>query len=200
MPCALLLRPLVRGISRWAMLLSVTLLACKPVLAEPLPKDECTRLQEEETLLEGGGAAANLERGPDWGKVNLTSEQLKYVARLIEVREMLAFRCRTIIVKAEPSRAPPLPMAPDAAPTPDRNPMPKTASAAKSDQGAPPPPSRADEVAASVSAATPAPERKPNVTAAAAGAQAVPETAAQTKPKRKKAAKAAKKTEGSASQ
>jgi len=65
MPCALLLRPLVRGISRWAMLLSVTLLACKPVLAEPLPKDECTRLQEEETLLEGGGAAANLERGPD---------------------------------------------------------------------------------------------------------------------------------------
>lgn len=91
-------------------------------LAETLPKERCAELAAEHSLLEGGGAGANIQRGPDWAKANLTPEQIGYVRRLIEVREDLLFRCRNFELEqdaADPS-APSL--APAMAPLPVRRP------------------------------------------------------------------------------
>lgn len=93
-----------------------------PVAAEPLPSEACEALDRERDLLEGGGAGANIARGAEWGKGNLTPEQVSYVRRLIEVREQIEFRCRTFAVVREPAPPAPPPTAPDAVPSPDRRP------------------------------------------------------------------------------
>lgn len=95
-----------------------------PAVAEPLPKDQCESLAAERALLEGGGAGENIVRGPEWGKTNLTSEQIAYIRRLIAVREDLLFRCRTYEPVLE---APPPSSAPADAPVPGRKPVTKPA-------------------------------------------------------------------------
>jgi len=89
------------------------------VRGEPLPKERCAELAAELSLLEGGGAAENIQRGPEWAKANLTPEQMGYVRRLIAVREDLLFRCRNFA----PDEEAPLPSsAPATAPLPVRKP------------------------------------------------------------------------------
>jgi hypothetical protein len=62
-------------------------------LATPLDKAVCDNLKEEHGQLVLAGAKANMERGPDWAKVNLAPDRIKQIERLIDVEEMLAFRC-----------------------------------------------------------------------------------------------------------
>lgn len=104
-------------------------IASSGLQAEPLPQDKCATLVTERDLLEGGGTAANLEKGADWGRANLTAEQLNYVRRLLAVREALLFRCRSFDVV----RAPPPPsVAPESAPLPGRKPdLPKPKKSAR---------------------------------------------------------------------
>lgn len=102
--------------------------------AEPLPKERCQELAAERTLLEGGGAGDNVQRGPEWAKANLTPEQISYVRRLIEVREDLLFRCRTFELADDDS---PPSSAPAMAPLPVRKPA--APHAVKADAGVPPP-------------------------------------------------------------
>lgn len=87
-----------RAVVSVAVLFSGAIAPCSvgSALAEPLPKERCAELTAERTLLEGGGAAENLERGPEWAKANLTPEQISYVRRLIAVREDLLFRCQSV--------------------------------------------------------------------------------------------------------
>ncbi|MGD9784933.1 MAG: hypothetical protein AB7E80_12185 [Hyphomicrobiaceae bacterium] len=167
--------PSLRSGCRRALIASAPLailLALQPVaaFASPLTDTECDKLESEKSLLEGGGAQANLERGPDWAKINLTTDQVRYIERLIGVKEQLLFRCRSIVVIPEKHK---LPVSPDAAPAPERKP--ETAETAA--PGQPPPPA----------AEVPAPVRKPSasVTTAPAG-EAAPE--AKSKPVRKAAA------------
>ena len=47
------------------------------VLAEPLAKEECDKLQAEQTALTTAGVREQLGRGAEWGKANLSPAQLK---------------------------------------------------------------------------------------------------------------------------
>jgi hypothetical protein len=63
------------------------------VLAEPLAKEECDKLQAEQTALTTAGVREQLSRGAEWGKANLSPAQLKSVERFILLEEQLNFRC-----------------------------------------------------------------------------------------------------------
>ena len=63
------------------------------VLAEPLAKEECDKLQAEQTALTTAGVREQLGRGAEWGKANLSPAQLKSVERFILLEEQLSFRC-----------------------------------------------------------------------------------------------------------
>jgi hypothetical protein len=72
--------------------------------AASLDKETCDKLKGELTLLEGAGARANMAKGPDWAKANLAAEKLGEIKRLIEVDELLLFRCQgrqLVILPAE---------------------------------------------------------------------------------------------------
>ena len=86
--------------------------------AEPLSPDVCDTLRQDLAELESGPAAANAARGPEWGKVNLSPEQIKLVARLISVRESVTFRCRRTLVE---TNTPPTAIDPEKIPLPERN-------------------------------------------------------------------------------
>lgn len=67
-------------------------------VAEPMDKASCAAMSAEYQGLIAAGLKADLEKGPEWGKANLNEDRLKLVARLIEVEETLAFRCRTLAI------------------------------------------------------------------------------------------------------
>lgn len=101
---------------------AVSALIAPLAAAEPLTTEACESLRRELAELEGGPAAASFARGADWGKSNLSPEQLKLVQRLIALREDVAFRCRPALVQME---TPPAPVDPDKVPLPERNPTPR---------------------------------------------------------------------------
>jgi hypothetical protein len=74
--------------------------------AASLGKEECDKLQAEQTELTAAGVRAQFDRGPEWGKANLPPDQLQRVQRFIAVEEQLSFRCglaklRVILPQAE---------------------------------------------------------------------------------------------------
>jgi hypothetical protein len=100
-------------------------LAAVPAAAEPLPPETCEVLKGELALLEGGGAGFNVQRGVEWGKANLSPEQIRYVARLIALREQIIFRCRPAMIEMPtPPLPPPAPPAPSAT-EPEKMPLPE---------------------------------------------------------------------------
>ena len=62
-------------------------------VAKKLDKPICDDLKVELGLLQQKGVAADLAKGPDWGKANASRDRLKEIERLIFVEEQLAFRC-----------------------------------------------------------------------------------------------------------
>lgn len=107
-----------RGMPRMLAVLAVVITAVSsPVHAEQLPEERCQALRDELPILEGGGAGENFRKGSEWGKANLSPEQLRYVQRLLTVRENLLFRCRTFdVVRNSRPRS----YAPGAAPLPEK--------------------------------------------------------------------------------
>jgi hypothetical protein len=62
--------------------------------AASLDKETCDKLKGELALLEGAGARGNMAKGPEWAKANLAADKLIEIKRLIEVDELLLFRCQ----------------------------------------------------------------------------------------------------------
>lgn len=145
-------------------LLVVTMASCPaPARAEPLPPETCEVLRSEATLLEGGGAGANIERGAEWGKTNLSPEQIRYVARLIALREQINFRCRPAMKEIPTPPLPPPPPEP-AAIDPDKVPPP--ARPERAEAGKPQKPAMASPKDGSKDGARAAPAAKPSASRA----------------------------------
>ena len=136
-PLPIVLHPAGIRRARCALIGAAIGLATVPaVSAEPLPQERCEALAAELSLLEGGGAGENILKGPEWAKANLKPEQITYVRRLITVRELLLFRCRSYDVVRDP---PPPSIAPAAAPVPSRKPPMAVAKPSPGADGVPPP-------------------------------------------------------------
>jgi hypothetical protein len=74
-------------------------------LAEPLDKEACKSLEAERRSLLTKEIMAALQRGPDWVKDHLDSEEIEKVRQFLLVEEKVEFRCRTdgvVIPKPEP--------------------------------------------------------------------------------------------------
>jgi hypothetical protein len=82
---------------RWSLAIAAVLVVSAATaartVAEPLSKEQCEALKAEQAELTAAGAREQLARGADWGKVNLSMEQLQRVERFIAVEEQLSFRC-----------------------------------------------------------------------------------------------------------
>jgi hypothetical protein len=77
--------------------------------AASLDKETCDKLKGEQTELEGTGARANMVKGPEWAKANLAPDKLGQIKRLIEVEELLLFRCQgrpLVVLPPEPETDP----------------------------------------------------------------------------------------------
>lgn len=73
--------------------IAFALAGAPPATATKLDKPVCDDLKVEQVLLQQKGVAADITRGAEWGRVNLTRDRLKEIERLIHVEEQLAFRC-----------------------------------------------------------------------------------------------------------
>jgi len=76
--------------------LSVASVLCaglSPVVGAPLDAPACEQLQSRLDHLRSEGAAADMARGPDWARANLSPDRLQRIGALLEVEEQLNFRC-----------------------------------------------------------------------------------------------------------
>lgn len=62
-------------------------------VAAALSKEECDKLQADQTELTAAGVREQFDRGAEWGKANLPPDQLQRVQRFIGNEEQLSFRC-----------------------------------------------------------------------------------------------------------
>lgn len=76
-----------------AAILSACMAGAPAALATPLDKGACDTLKIERDMLSEKGVATDMERGPEWAKINLPNERLGEIARFIELDEQLMFRC-----------------------------------------------------------------------------------------------------------
>ena len=86
------------------------------VLAEPLDKESCLKLERERARLLTREMKSALERGPDWVKEHLDTGEIEKVREFLAVEERIEFRCRGggVVV--------PGPMSADGVPLPVRKP------------------------------------------------------------------------------
>ena len=174
-------------------LLALVGIAGRLALAEPMPKEECDKLQVEQAALEKGGIKEVLLKGPVWGRANLSGAKLKDVERYITIEEYLSFRCglaraRLTLPFAEEDQPPASPEetakaeagAPAAtAPPPKPKPKPKP----KAEATPPAEKVAAPTEAAPKPAAKPKPKPKADPSEQAAAPEAAPKPAAKAKPK-----------------
>jgi hypothetical protein len=110
-------------------------------VAEPLDRDSCLKLQGDRQKLLTREMQAALDRGPDWVKDHLNSDEIEKVRQFLDVEAMIEFRCRNGgVVKPSETAAT---SDPDVPPLPDRKPAPPPSDVAAGDPD------------------TPLPERKP---------------------------------------
>jgi hypothetical protein len=105
--------------------------------AQPLGKEECDRLKADYTRLGQGDLKADLEKGAEWGRANLTEARLKEIQGFIELEEQFLFRCpqpRLVPLTAEAKAAS---AAPDAQPGTAGAAGADNEAAGASDEGAP---------------------------------------------------------------
>ena len=74
-------------------MLALVLGAMAPAAAVPLDGPVCEQLQLQQDALRADGAAADMARGPEWARANLTDERLRRIGLLLEIEEKLNFRC-----------------------------------------------------------------------------------------------------------
>jgi hypothetical protein len=80
---------------RYGIILVVTALLVHggDVRAASLDSESCAKLKSELTSLEQVGTRGSLLKGPEWAKTNLAPDKLEQVRRLIELDEVMIFRC-----------------------------------------------------------------------------------------------------------
>jgi hypothetical protein len=85
---------------RWRLAGLIVALAGAPLgaLAAPLDEEACKGVKAEREGLLAKGLEADIAKGAEWGKSNLSPDRLKEVARLIELNEQLTFRCGQLTV------------------------------------------------------------------------------------------------------
>ncbi len=66
------------------------------VSAKALNEDACAALDAEMLSLVGQGIDKSVEKGPEWGRANLTPDQLETVKRFLVVEEQIVFRCKIV--------------------------------------------------------------------------------------------------------
>jgi septal ring-binding cell division protein DamX len=64
-----------------------------PASALPMTPEECDRARSEQTTLDKAGIAADMARGAEWGRANLSPDRLREVKRWMELQEQILFRC-----------------------------------------------------------------------------------------------------------
>ena len=62
-------------------------------LAAKLDKSACAILASELSSVLATGVKAEMERGPEWAKANMSPERLQSALRLLEIEDQLEFRC-----------------------------------------------------------------------------------------------------------
>lgn len=68
-----------------------------PVRADkPLTHSDCKALQADKADAVQQGLARDIARGPEWAKTNLGADRLREILRLIEIEELLTFRCEKV--------------------------------------------------------------------------------------------------------
>lgn len=70
-----------------------TLVSNPAVRAAPLDEQTCAQLKDEQAQLVKAGTKADLDRGAEWARTNLTTDRLRLVERYITVEEQILFRC-----------------------------------------------------------------------------------------------------------
>ena len=89
---------------------ALTLMCCLVpaafALAAPkLDKETCEQLKGEQTKFMESGIVEDLQKGPAWGKTNLTAERLREIEHFILLDEQLKFGCRQVTLTADVLRA-----------------------------------------------------------------------------------------------
>lgn len=154
-----------------------------PAAAERLAKEACEALKVEVGGLVGSGVKSDMEKGPEWAKTNLNPERMQQIARLIELEEQLAFRCRTITPvpgKRKPAGTaakPAAPVATHAAVPEDSGPVTKPGVALETEAAAPKP-----KTAGAASGVKPAPTLSGSGAAAPAKAETIKPAVVKVKP------------------
>lgn len=73
--------------------LAAVAVPCRVAVALPMQPEDCERARSEHLELSAAGVAADVARGADWGRSNLSEDGLKKVSRWIELEEQILFRC-----------------------------------------------------------------------------------------------------------
>ena len=84
----------------WVALLAALCALSSNLRAEPLSHSACEALKSEHQSLAADGIKTDLARGPEWAEKNLGQLRLQQVARVIEIEEQLAFRCKGTAIAA----------------------------------------------------------------------------------------------------
>lgn len=66
------------------------------VSAKALNEEACAALDAEMLSLVGDGVDKSVQKGPEWGRANLTPAQLETVKRFLIVEEQIVFRCQIV--------------------------------------------------------------------------------------------------------
>lgn len=89
---------------RYPVLLASALIA-GPALATPLDKEACDGLKAEYARLGDESMKADLAKGAEWGKANLSESRLTEIKHYIETEEQFLFRCpqpKPVVVPGTP--------------------------------------------------------------------------------------------------
>lgn len=73
--------------------------------APRIDKDTCDQLKAEQTKFVETGILADIEKGAEWGKANLSTERLREVEHFILLDEQLKFGCRQVTLTIDAMRA-----------------------------------------------------------------------------------------------
>ncbi len=67
--------------------------------------EQCKELRGEQVKFIESGILADLARGPDWAKANLTADKLRQIELFIMLDEQLKFGCRDAHISPDAARA-----------------------------------------------------------------------------------------------
>jgi hypothetical protein len=80
-------------------------LALPAAAAPKLDKETCDQLKIEQAKFAETGIMADLQRGAQWGKANLSAERLREIEHFILLDEQLKFGCRQVTLTVDAMRA-----------------------------------------------------------------------------------------------